>query len=208
MLVALANRIIDDSNLPDDVSGRVQWKPTARVARYYTTIGLLDRPAEMRGRTAYYGERHLLQLLAIKVLQLSGLSLKEIQQHLTGLTNRKLKETAGLPEEWSVKNILPASEDKKEEILSKIQTIKATLNRHNFWRRVQETIQLKGVSANIDLDESEPVPDILESAGLAIKLGPGVRLLIDGETMAGLDREDLRKALGPLLKLFKTNKGK
>ena len=206
-LVALTNRIIDDSSLPDDVSGRVQWKPTVRVARYYTTIGLLDRPAEMRGRTAYYGERHLLQLLAIKALQLSGFSLKEIEQRLAGLSNRKLKETSGLSEDWSVKEMLPVPKEEKEEVKRKIRAIGVRLDRGKFWQRRQEVIKCDSVSEMLDMDKEEPASDILESAGLAIKLGPGVRLLIDGETMDGIDREDLRKALVPLLKLLKSNKG-
>ena len=30
-------------------SRRVRWQPDARLVRYYTTLGLLDRPAELRG---------------------------------------------------------------------------------------------------------------------------------------------------------------
>ena len=56
-------------------NGRVRDIPDLRTIRYYTTVGLLDRPAEMRGRTALYGRRHLLQLVAIKQLQARGLSL-------------------------------------------------------------------------------------------------------------------------------------
>ena len=41
-------------------SGRVTPVPDRRMLRYYTTLGLLDRP-EVRGRVAYYGRRHLLQ---------------------------------------------------------------------------------------------------------------------------------------------------
>ena len=55
-------------------SGRVRDVPDLRTIRYYTTLGLLDRPAAMRGRTALYGPRHLLQLVAIKRLQARGLS--------------------------------------------------------------------------------------------------------------------------------------
>ena len=44
-------------------SGRVRDVPDLRTIRYYTTLGLLDRPAAMRGRTALYGSRHLLQLV-------------------------------------------------------------------------------------------------------------------------------------------------
>ena len=49
-------------------SGRVRDVPDRRTIRYYTTLGLIDRPA-LRGRTALYGRRHLLQLVAIKRLQ-------------------------------------------------------------------------------------------------------------------------------------------
>src|SRR5262249_46157634 len=65
----------------------------------YTTLGLLDRPAEMRGRTALYGRRHLLQLVAIKRLQARGVSLMEIQQQLVGLTDAALRRLAKLPAE-------------------------------------------------------------------------------------------------------------
>ncbi len=75
-------------------SARVRDVPDLRTIRYYTTIGILDRPAEMRGRTAYYGERHLLQLVAIKRLQARGLSLREVQQRLLGLSNTRLRRIA------------------------------------------------------------------------------------------------------------------
>ena len=59
-------------------SGRVRHLPDQRAIRWYTTIGLVDRPAATRGRTAMYGPRHLLQLVAIKRLQARGLSLVSI----------------------------------------------------------------------------------------------------------------------------------
>src|ERR1700730_4103681 len=68
-------------------NGQVRDVPDRRTIRYYTTLGLIDRPAEMRGRTALYGRRHLLQLVAIKRLQAAGRSLTEIQQHLLGLAS-------------------------------------------------------------------------------------------------------------------------
>src|SRR6266508_2158787 len=42
-------------------SGRVRDLPDQRAIRWYTTIGLVDRPAATRGRTAMYGPRHLVQ---------------------------------------------------------------------------------------------------------------------------------------------------
>jgi DNA-binding transcriptional MerR regulator len=78
-------------------NGRIRDVPDRRTIRYYTTLGLLDRPAEMRSRTAHYGRRHLLQLVAIKRLQARGLSLAELQKHLLGLPNKELEELARLP---------------------------------------------------------------------------------------------------------------
>lgn len=78
-------------------SARVRAVPDARTIRYYTTIGLIDRPAEMRGRVAYYGRRHVLQLVCIKRLQADGLSLEEVQQKLVGATTRRLGDLAALP---------------------------------------------------------------------------------------------------------------
>src|SRR5438477_12890678 len=62
---------------------RVSPAPDARTVRYYTTLGLLDRP-DIVGRQARYGQRHLLQLLAIKGLQKRALPLAELHDPLYG----------------------------------------------------------------------------------------------------------------------------
>jgi hypothetical protein len=77
-------------------SGRVRDVPDPRTIRYYTTLGLLDRPAGSRGRTALYGPRHLLQLAAIKRLQAAGRTLAEIQAEVAGATDAALARAAGL----------------------------------------------------------------------------------------------------------------
>src|ERR1700730_4487154 len=79
-------------------NGQVRPVPDLRTIRYYTTLGLIDRPAAMRGRTALYGRRHLLQLVAIKRLQARGLSLAEVQERLVGLTDAALRQLANLPD--------------------------------------------------------------------------------------------------------------
>lgn len=66
---------------PDE---RVRELPDARTLRYYQTLGLLDRPLRYEGRAAVYGARHLLQALAVKVLQAQGLSLAQVQAALLG----------------------------------------------------------------------------------------------------------------------------
>src|SRR5579884_4235161 len=91
--VALALSV-DYEGAPND---RVREVPDRRTIRFYTTLGLIDRPAQMRGRTALYGERHLLQLVAIKRLQAKGLSLTEIQPRVVGQTDTALRRLAQLP---------------------------------------------------------------------------------------------------------------
>ena len=78
-------------------SGRVRAVPDRRAIRWYTTIGLIDRPLAHRGRTALYGPRHLLQLVAVKRLQARGLPLVAIQQELAGATDSQLARVARLP---------------------------------------------------------------------------------------------------------------
>jgi hypothetical protein len=78
-------------------SRRVREVPDQRAIRYYTTIGLMDRPAAMRGRTALYARRHLLQLVAIKRLQAGGRTLARIQRELAGATDAQLERLARLP---------------------------------------------------------------------------------------------------------------
>jgi len=68
----------------------VSAAPDARTVRYYTTLGLLDRPT-IEARQARYGERHLLQLLAIKALQAVDLPLAEIQQRLYARSDAELR---------------------------------------------------------------------------------------------------------------------
>lgn len=70
--------------------GRAAEGASVRTVRYYTTLGLLDRPVGYQGGSARYGPRHLLQFLAIKVLQASFLPLPEIQKRLFGRTDEEL----------------------------------------------------------------------------------------------------------------------
>jgi DNA-binding transcriptional MerR regulator len=70
--------------------GRISSAPDPRTVRYYTTLGLLDRP-EIVEREARYGRRHVLQLCAIKAIQVTGLPLAEIQERLYSRTDSELE---------------------------------------------------------------------------------------------------------------------
>ncbi|MGI8328328.1 MerR family transcriptional regulator [Actinomadura scrupuli] len=81
----------------DQVNGRVRDMPNERLIRWYTTIGLVDPPLARRGRTALYGQRHLLQLVAVKRRQAAGLTIAEIQTELAGAPDDTLRAIARLP---------------------------------------------------------------------------------------------------------------
>lgn len=76
--------------LKAQADSRVQAVPDPRTIRYYTTLGLIDRPT-VEGRQARYGHRHLLQIVAIKALQGASLPLAEIQSRLYGRSNEELE---------------------------------------------------------------------------------------------------------------------
>jgi hypothetical protein len=82
---------------PGAPNGRVRDVPDRRAIRWYTTIGLVDKPLGMRGRTALYGARHLQQLVAIKRLQAEGRSLAQIQSDFTWLSPQGLGEVSQVP---------------------------------------------------------------------------------------------------------------
>ncbi len=100
-LTELAEKVAGalSSGYDGQANRRVTEVPDIRSIRYYTTLGLLDRPAEMRGRTALYGPRHLWQLVAIKRLQADGRTLAEIQQELTAAPDVALRRLAAIPDE-------------------------------------------------------------------------------------------------------------
>ena len=71
---------------------------TERNVRYYRTLALLDPPAAGGGQG--YGEKHRLQLVAIRLLQAQGLPLNRIRDLLFGRTVEDLRtiEQRGLAE--------------------------------------------------------------------------------------------------------------
>jgi DNA-binding transcriptional MerR regulator len=95
----LSDRVADALAVDYDgqPSGRVRELPNGRTIRWYTTIGLVDRPAEMHGRTAMYTRRHLLQLVAVKRLQAAGRALTDIQRELLGVNEETLEAIARVP---------------------------------------------------------------------------------------------------------------
>ncbi len=170
---------------PGGQSRRVRWEPNERLVRYYTTLGLLDRPAELRGRTAYYGDRHLLQLLAIKAQQAQGIPLGEIQATLAGRTDRELQELAGLSEDWREQTLAAPGEMGHEETTSSPPA--------RFWERRAPRLE----------PPSEPAPPTEADLPLqGFELAPGVILTIDRRLYPTLDPRQLSRLAAPLMQVL------
>jgi len=147
-------------------NGQVRAVPDRRSIRYYTGLGLLDRPLSMRGRTALYGRRHLQQLVAIKRLQAGGLSLAQIQTRLAGTSDRQLSALARIPR-------VPAKRAAKRS------------QRDGFWRAIPDAdIAPPPAAAPAPRRQKtgSPPVDVAEATNLIrFQLAPGVSLLVETE---------------------------
>lgn len=164
----------------DQSSGRVTDVPSTRTIRYYTTHGLLDGPVEFRGRTALYGRRHLLQLVAIKRLQARGVSLTEVQGHVVGASDSDLATLAEMESS--------ASEGARRQ--------EPARRREEFWAKPAPAPKST---------PSQVLPRQLELFP-AVELTPGVSLLLHGaeRDVYPDDLEAIRVAAEPLIKLLKS----
>ena len=171
---------------------QVRPVPDLRTVRYYMSLGLLDAPLEMRGRTGLYGRRHLLQLVAIKRLQQEGLKLGDVQARLSGLDERGLAKVAQVPPDVLNKAELPVVAG---------ATVRGAAP---FWTESPALIAEGGEgggeagvrSGAAARPASKPIngPAVWVAK---VRLAPGVNLHV--ETQSRLDADALRQAAAPLL---------
>jgi hypothetical protein len=161
------------------ISARVRAVPDDRTIRYYTTLGLLDRPA-MQGRTALYGPRHLRQVVAIKRLQARGLPLADIQRELAGITDAALAKIARVPAEALRSAPAPGPA--------------AAPGRGDFWREPPSPPRHPAAPA-------PAAPALTPPVAVGVPLEPDVTLLVAGARVpTGADLDALRAAAAPLLR--------
>jgi DNA-binding transcriptional MerR regulator len=154
--------------------GRAREVPDLRTIRYYTTLGLIDRPVAMRGRTAQYGRRHLQQIVAIKRLQAKGLTLTQLQERLVGMSDATLAEVARLPAAGTGEMGVPRRSE-------------------TFWTQRPASISTPREVAPRESDL--PMQGIRLSAAVTLLVAPARTIEMD-------DLEAIRGAAGPLLKVL------
>ena len=79
-LATIAGGLLDASGVTP-INAAAQSRPSDRTIRFYVTRHLMSAP-DGRGTAATYGYRHLLQLLAIKLRQMEGVTLTAIERDL------------------------------------------------------------------------------------------------------------------------------
>ena len=166
---------------PGAPNGRVRDLPDRRAIRWYTTTGLVDRPLGMRGRTALYGSRHLLQLVALKRRQAEGRTLAEIQAELAGAADDALAGVARVPADLLVMYDGP-------------QPDPATRGR--FWAAAPPAAAT-AVAATAAPAASRSAP---ESVG-GVALGRGAFLVLPGQPTED-ERAEIAAAARPLMELL------
>ncbi|HEX2374661.1 MAG TPA: MerR family transcriptional regulator [Actinomycetota bacterium] len=197
-------------------SGRVRAVPDRRAIRWYTTIGLIDRPVAHRGRTALYGPRHLLQLVAVKRLQAKGLPLVAIQQELAGATDTQLARVARLSAATAPAPLAAADGGARSPRVPARPAARrmaaGPARRAAFWREQPTAATaadaLSADSASAPLTSgSAPAgvrSDRAAGGGIAslrgIRLGDGATLLLEpGRDLDGADLQAILDAAGPLV---------
>lgn len=172
-------------NYEGQSNGRVRELPNGRTIRWYTTIGLVDRPVAMRGRTALYGRRHLLQLAAVKKLQSAGRTLAEIQEMLLGATDGRLAELADLP---------------PIDVVRRPGDVTVS---PNFWKAIDHSRPRTAPHPDND-SVGSPTAHTVTKPVHGIRLGDSVTVLLDAATRAP-DTDELaaiESAAAPLLELL------
>jgi DNA-binding transcriptional MerR regulator len=177
----------------DQQNGQVREVPNARTIRYYTTIGLLDRP-RLQGRSATYGRRHLAQLVAIKRLQARGLPLAEVQREIVGLDDDALARIAALPADLPAD--LPAGvEAALAPALGPPPQVESRRER-SFWGEAPAA-PVAGSASGV----SAPTP---ASPITGLHLSEGVTLaFLAARTVDDDDLEALRAALQPVVETLR-----
>ena len=172
--------------LPAPKNGQVRAVPDERTVRYYGTIGLLDRPLAMRGRTALYGRRHLAQVVAIKRLQTMGRSLAEIQALWPTLDDLTLARMSGIQ--------LPSG------------AMPRSPGRREFWKSAPEAMPAPAPArspASALASAAAPVAAVAPSpVELRLELAPGISLSIAMSQDLALSTADvraIRAAAAPLM---------
>jgi DNA-binding transcriptional MerR regulator len=168
--------------LPLVASRQTKYKvteiPTARTIRFYTSRGLVDKPAARDGVNALYGYRHLLQVLAIKYLQSQYLPLVKIRSLVENADNREL--------ELLIPAVAPAMAASRG-----IARDNARVTAPTFLPQASVGVRSLQPGTETPPDAVSGLPDTWHR----VDIGPGIELHVHASALSLESRERLRGAL-------------
>jgi len=155
--------------------------PNERTIRFYTSNKLVDKPVAREGAKAYYGYRHLLQVMAIKYLQSHYLPLVKIRSLVENVSNRDL--------ELLIPEIAPVT-----AVHRGIARADRLVLENSFLPKVFTFISRQ------PLEEEAPVGVVGDETAThntwrRVEIGPGIELHVHAATLADKDIERLRGTL-------------
>jgi len=90
-----AERILLELDLEQE-RGTVTNVPDERTIRYYLAEGLIQPPEEKQGTASVFGYMNLLQLVAVKKLQVEHLPIRKIRELVAGKSEQELEALLGI----------------------------------------------------------------------------------------------------------------
>lgn len=211
-LRTLVARALQGGSYSPAESKRIRAVPDTRTIRYYTTLGLIDRAAEMRGRTALYEPRHVMQIVAIKRLQAANRTLSDIQAALIGVTNKQLKKLAALPDDFweSAERYLARRHKQTTETaastkvpIAREQNIEQP---REFWSEPAALPELTPIQHALQTHSTDFAPTVAGGSGTSVRRClswepiPGIKVLVDDvPDNLPIDLTRLQSAALPLL---------
>jgi DNA-binding transcriptional MerR regulator len=201
-LIDIANSFIE-LIAPEQPSERVSERLNERALRYYMAEGLIDRPVGKSGTSSLYGNRHLLQILALKRLQSSFLPIKHIKEVLPDKSDDELRSiVAGKPDKGTPKerqdalfyldSLLPADQRK-----ARVEIPSAEKSRPHP----------KGLQQNLSVHESKFSLSDAKSPAIEswerFVLDDGIELNIRSDRLGELKSHEMKRILERTLNLLK-----
>ncbi len=204
-LVDIANHLIS-LVVPEQPSDRVTEILNERTLRYYIAEGLIDRPLGKEGTAALYGYRHLLQILAVKLLQESFLPIRRIKEILADKSNEEMKMILDGGLEGEVTNLRracrqPLSDISSPRVASSSQRRLMLQKPAAPWR--SSFFGHKPCSLRNKVGEDIEAPFSIQNSWHRFVLGDGVELHVRTDRKGELRASEIRRMVEKLLQSLK-----
>ena len=185
--------------------GTVSEIPDERTIRFYQSEGLLDPPIFKAGTASVFTEKHLLQLVAIKLLQSQDLPIKKIRIVIDGKSENELEDLIERSRESSnsdATSYLTAVKKKLESdrgIPTPTPQSREVSEGPSFMRRPHNDemeFRLKRRLLSMSVDPEQPIRRESRISKISRhEIFPGIQLRLDEKQIENLGDRELAEVL-------------